>query len=341
MSTATPHYLGIDIAKATFQACLLRPSKPQTGQFENSAAGFQKLANWLKKHKAAQVHACLEATGRYGEALAEFLHTAGHTVSVINPNRLKGYARATGARTKTDATDAALLAEFCQRHQPDVWSPPTSARRLLRDLARRRASLVQMRQQERNRLQSGDWPAPVVTSLETVLALLAEQITLIEQAMTATVQADAQLADQQALLESIPGIAALTAGALLGEVDFAAFDSARQVAAYAGLTPSQHESGTSVHGPAHLSKHGQVPIRRLLFMPALSARQHNPILRAFANGLEARGKAKMAVTCAVMRKLLHLCYGILRSGQPFDPNFRSKPTPTAQPAHQTNPVEVA
>lgn len=340
MSTATPA-LGIDIAKATFQACLLRTGKPLHGTFDNTPAGFKKLASWLKKHKAGPVHACLEATGRYGEALAEYLHAAGQIVSVINPVRLKGYARATLTRTKTDAVDAGLLAEFCQRHQPEAWSPPAPEQRLLRELVRRRVSLLQMRQQERNRQQSGDLPAVVQASLEAVLTTLAELLDQIEQAMHDQVQAHPALARQHALLTSIPGVGDLTASALLGEIDFAAYDSARQLAAHAGLTPSQRQSGTSVHGPGHLSKQGHVALRRILYFPAIVARQHNPTLSAFADQLAARGKAKMVVTCAVMRKLLHLCYGVLKSGQPFDPTYPSKPTPAAQPATQTHQLEAA
>lgn len=341
MPTPVPTYLGIDIAKDAFEACLLRSGKPQPGTFDNTPAGFKKLANWLKKHQAGRVHACLEATGRYGDALADYLHAAGHTVSVINPARLKGYARATQTRTKTDPVDAALLAEFCQRHQPAPWTPPAPEQRLLRELVRRRVSLLEMRQQERNRQQSGELPAVVQVSLDTLLTTLAELIDQIEQAMADQVQAHPALARQHALLTSIPGVGALTASALLGEIDFAAFDSARQLAAHAGLTPSHRQSGTSVHAPAHLSKQGQVPIRRLLFMPAMTAKRFNPTLRAFADQLTARGKAKLVVTCAVMRKLLHLCYGVLKSGQPFDPTYSSKRTsPVAQPAAQIRQLEV-
>jgi transposase len=333
--------LGIDIAKATFAACLLRASQPLAGTFDNTPAGFKQLARWLKKHQAGGVHACLEATGRYGEALAEYLHAAGHIVSVINPVRLKGYARASLTRTKTDALDAELLAEFCQRHQPEPWSPPAPQQRLLRELVRRRVSLLQMRQQERNRQQSGDLPEVVQASLAAVLTTLAELIDQIEQAMADHVQADPALARQHDLLTSIPGVGTLTASALLGEIDFAAYDSARQLAAHAGLTPSQRQSGTSVHGPAHLSKQGHVALRRILYFPAIVARQHNPTLRAFADQLAARGKAKLTVTCALMRKLLHLCFGVLKSGQPFDPAYSSKYTAAAsaaEPARQAQAV---
>src|SRR5258705_1480134 len=137
----TSAWLGIDIAKDTFAACLLTEKTAAAGSLASSPAGLAKLDRWLKKRKAGQVHACLEATGRYGEAPAEHLHAAGHTVSVINPARLKAFGQATLTRTKTDQTDAALLADFCRRQQPAVWTPPDPARRELRALVRRRESL--------------------------------------------------------------------------------------------------------------------------------------------------------------------------------------------------------
>lgn len=340
-TTAPTTYLGIDIAKDRLDVCVRRARGPLAGAFSNDPVGFGKLDRWLKKHKFSQVHACLEATGRYGDGVAEQLHAGGHTVSVINPARLKAYRQATLTRTKTDAVDAALLAEFCQRQQPDAWSPPAPERRELRELVRRREDLRQVQQQERNRLKSGALPDRVVASLEAVLELLDEQLDLMEQAMADQVKAYPELARQHALLDSIPGIGSLTATALLGEIDFAAFPSARQLAAHAGLTPSQRQSGTSVHSPAHLSKRGASQLRRILFFPAMSAMRHNPIIRTFAENLKDRGKAKMAVVCAAMRKLLHLCYGVLHSGKPFDPAYPSKPTPAAKQVPQTRQLEVA
>jgi len=341
MPTLVPAYLGIDIAKVSLAVCLLRAGATQAGTFDNSPAGFKKLTGWLKKRKVPQLHACLEATGRYGEGVAAHLHAAGHTVSVINPAWLTAYRRVTGTHPKTDAVDAALLAEYCQRQQPGAWSPPTPEKQGLRALVRRRESLLKLEQQERNRLDSGELPDLVVASHTAILAVLAKQMTLIEQAMADQVAADPQLTRQHALLDSIPGIATTTATALLGEIDFAAFPDARQLAAYAGLTPTPHQSGTSVHSPAHLSKHSASQLRRILYFPAISAMTHDPTLRAFAQRLKARGKASMAVICAVMRKLLHLCYALLKSGRPFDPQHHSKPTPAAQPASQTAQLELA
>jgi transposase len=329
-------WLGIDIAKDTLAACLLTDKTTATGSFENTPAGLAKLERWLKKRKVAQVHACLEATGRYGEAPAEHLHAAGHTVSVINPARLKAFGQATLTRTKTDQTDAALLADFCRRQQPAAWTPPDPAQRELRALVRRRESLQQLRQQEVNRLASGEISPVVRASLAATVAFLDEQLTEVEQAMAEQVQADPKLKRQHALLDSIPGIGPTTAAALLGEIDFGAYPSARQVAAQAGLTPRQRQSGTSVRGKPRLSKQGSSQLRRILYFPAIVAMRHNPTIRAFAERLLERGKPKMAVVCAAMRKLLHLCYGVLKTGLVFDPDYQ--PGQRAHPARQLEPA---
>src|SRR5436305_12775088 len=177
-------WLGIDIAKDTFEASLLQDSRVAHGGFDNTPAGFKKLEHWLKKRHVAQAHVCLEATGRYSEAVAEYLHAAGHTVSVINPARLKAFGQATLTRTKTDQTDAALLAQFCQRQQPAPWQPPAPEKRALRALVRRRESLLQLRQQEVNRLKSGEDDPLVVRSLKAVVAFLGKQVATVEAAIT-------------------------------------------------------------------------------------------------------------------------------------------------------------
>ena len=334
----TTAWLGIDIAQATFEVCLLQAQPSVRGTFENNPAGFAKLDHWLKKRHVGPVHACLEATGRYSEGLAEHLYAAGHTVSIINPARLKAFGQASLVRTKTDQTDAALAAVFCQRQQPAAWTPPDPATRALRALVRRRESLLAVRQQEANRLTSGEDDPWVVQSLHTVLDCLDEQLAQLEQAITDQVASDAQLQGRVALVDSIPGIGRTTAIALLAEIDFGAYPSARQVAAQAGLTPRQRQSGTSVRGKPRLSKQGASQLRRILYFPAISAKQYNPILREFAKRLEDRGKAKMAIVCACMRKLLHLVYGVLKTGRPFDPNYQSTRVPAAQPVHLPQPA---
>src|SRR5579859_7515847 len=332
--TATA-WLGIDVAKDTFEACLLLEKRSAHGTFANTPAGFAKLDHWLKKRQVGHVHACLEATGRYSEDLAEHLHAAGHTVSVINPARLKAFGQATLVRTKTDQTDGWLLAEFCRRQQPEPWTPPDPARRALRALVRRRESLLDIRQQEANRLSDGEEDPLVVASLQAVVAVLDEQLAQVAQAITEHLAAQAELQQQVALVDSIPGIGPTTAAALLSEIDCSAYPSARQLVAQAGLNPRQRQSGTSVHGKPRLSKQGASQLRHILYFPAIVAMRHNPVVHTFAERLAERDKAKMVIVCACMRKLLHLVYGVLKSGRPFDPDYSAQP---AQPVQRRQPA---
>ena len=317
-------WLGIDVAKSTLEACLVWDNRLAHGSFDNTPAGFAKIDHWLKKRKVKQVHACLEATGRYSEGVAEHLHAAGHTVSVINPARLKAFAQATLTRTKTDQTDAALLAQFCQSQQPAPWQPPKREVRALRSLVRRRESLLQLHQQEANRLSSGEDSPAVQASLAAVLAAVDAELAKMEQAITDQVASDPELKRKSALLDSILGIGPTTAAALLGEIDFSVYESPRQLVAQAGLNPRQRQSGTSIHGKPRISKQGASQLRRILFFPAISAMRWNPAVRALAERLTARGKAKMAIVCACMRKLLHIAFGVLKNDQMFDPDYESK-----------------
>lgn len=140
--------------------------------------------------------------------------------------------------------------------------------------------------------------------------------------MKAHVQSASRLKEAVALLCTIPGIGALSAAQVLSEVPgLAQFKSARAVAAYAGLVPSERQSGTSVRGRARLSKLGNARLRKALYMPALSARRWNPLVRALGERLQQRGKRPKQVVVACMRKLLHLCYGVLKTGRPFDPCY--------------------
>lgn len=323
-------YLGIDVSKATLDAVLLREGQSaEAAQFANTRQGFNKLRHFLKKRRVASLHVCLEATGYYGDQLAQFLYDAGYRVSVVNPARIKAYADSRLSRTKTDAGDAALIADFCRTQQPDAWTPPPAEQRELQALVRHWEALTDMRQQEVNRRQSGIPSPTVLQTLDAHIAFLDQQLTDLQRQIHDHIDRHPHLRRQRDLLTSIPGIGDSTAFKLLAEIrDITVFDSASQLAAFAGLTPRQRTSGTSVRGKTRLSKRGSARLRSALYFPALVAQRHNPILRIFAQRLLAAGKPKMAVVVAVMRKLLHLVYGILTSGLPFDPNFLAQPAAT-------------
>lgn len=316
--------LGIDVSKATLDVVLVRSGQPTlSGQFMNTPAGITKLAAWLHKHQRGPVHACLEATGLYGDEVAWALHGVGHTVSVVNPARIKAYADSQLQRNKTDQLDAALIADFCRTQQPAPWSPPDPAARELRSLARHRQDLLEMVQQERNRLQAGQVSPTVHQVRVEHITFLERQISTLEAAIQDHINHHPDLQHQRDLLDTIPGIGPLTAALLIAEAgDLRRFDHAGQVVAFAGLNPRHHRSGTSVRGQPRLSKRGSARLRALLYFPALSARSHNPLIAPWCDQLAARGKSTMQIIGAAMRKLLVLAYGVLKSGQPFDPHFR-------------------
>jgi len=318
--------LGIDIAKLKFNVCLLDTGgKLKHKVFPNTAAGFQQLAAWLVKQGTQRVHACMEATGAYGEALALHLHTAGHTVSVVNPAAIKAFAGSRLSRTKTDKVDAELIARFCVAQQPAAWTPPAPEVRQLQALVRRLESLVEMRTMESNRLEAIITIDVVKSSVEAHIAYLDHQIKQTEALIRTHINNHPRLKRQSALLDSIPGIGETTAATLLAEItDITQYESARQVAAFAGLVPRERQSGSSVRGRTRLSKIGNARLRKALYFPAITALRCSAFFKQWAEGLRQRGKCKMSVIGAAMRKLIHLAYGVLKTGQPFDPEWGRK-----------------
>lgn len=319
----TQPVLGIDIAKLKFNVCLINLNgKLKHKVFPNTSTGFEQLRQWLTKQGVQRVHACLEATGTYGEALALFLHEAGHTVSVLNPAAIKAFAASRLSRTKTDRVDAELIARFCLAQAPVAWTPLPVEVRELQALVRRLEALIEMRVAEENRLSSGIAVDSVRQSVEALLAHLKEQIGRTEELIRQHINNHPRLKRQSELLDSIPGIAETTAARLLSEiVDITHYSSARQVAAYAGLVPRERQSGSSVRGRTRLSKIGNARLRRALYFPAITALRCSEFFQAWAEGLRARGKSKKSVICAVMRKLVHVAYGVLKSGKEFDPQW--------------------
>jgi transposase len=318
--------LGIDVAKRKLDVVLLREGSKQFRAFANGPSGWRDLLGWLARQQLGQVHACLEATGRYGEGVGECLHQAGHVVSVVNPAQIKDFARSKLGRNKTDRVDASLAAEFCLMFKPAAWTPPAGPVRVLRDLVRTREALQATLTEYRNRQGAGPLCHAANGALTQVIAALESQLQSLDQAIREQLAADPNLARSHDLLVSIPGVGTATAATILTEVpDVRAFAHARQVAAYAGLTPRQHQSGSSTRGPAQLCRIGNATLRRALYLPALAAVRFNPLVKDLSDRLAARGRLKpKQIIAAAMRKLLQLCYGVLKTGKPFDPEYRAK-----------------
>lgn len=314
--------LGIDISKDSFQLELSVNNKLRHRRFANRKEGFAELGAWLAKHKASPVHACLEATGPYSEALALYLHEQGHTVSVVNPAQIKAFGQSELLRNKDDRPDAGLIRRFCEKQQPAAWTPAPLHWRELQALTRHLENLLETRQQQINRLAVTN-AQPVVKSLRKLVTHLEAEIKRTERQINDHVERHPDLKRQDQLLESIPGIGKRTATTLLAEIAaLSQYKSARQVAAYAGLTPRNNRSGTS-RGQTRLSKTGNARVRKALFLPALVAKRHNPVVRSFCQRLARHGKNKMQLVGAAMRKLIHIAFGVLKSGKVFNPDHET------------------
>ena len=316
--------LGIDISKLKFDVALMIAGKvKKTHIFENAPDGFAALSNWLIKQGITNVAACMEATGSYGDALATYLYDSGAMVSVVNPAQIKSFSGAQLKRAKTDKADAKLIAQFYQKMSPDHWTPAPQHVRELQALVQRLSSLNQMEGQEQNRLDTA--AAVIRPSIATVLATIKAEIKTVEALIHDHIDRHPDLRDQSELLNSIPGIGKATISRLLAFIgDVHRFDHAKALAAFVGLKPTVHQSGSSVRGKPHLSKKGSSVIRKALYMPAIVARRYNPVIKAFADRLKKAGKPNMVIIAAVMRKLLHIIYGVLKNGMPFDPSFTAK-----------------
>ena len=322
--------LGIDVSKDTLDAVLLEDDRKFHQVFKNNQTGFAQLTNWLVRLGKTNIHACMEATGQYGDGIAEYLYDRGFQVSVVNPYRIKCYGQSKLHRNKTDKADAILIAQFCSREETYLWKPLSAHVRQLRELVRRLSNLQVMHGQESNRLHSGTRNQEVLNSIRKFLAFLSNEISEVKQAMQNLVNADPELKHQQDLLVSIPGIGRLTAHRLIAEIgDISRFEDAPQLAAYAGLNPKNFRSGSSVNRKPRISKEGNPFLRFLLYMPALVAMKHNPIIRSTCDRLGPRLKHPMELVVAAMRKLLHLAYGVLKHQRPFDPNYLLNPSPTS------------
>ncbi|MEG4914129.1 MULTISPECIES: transposase [unclassified Microcoleus] len=317
----TSKVLGIDISKKDFHVVLLKESGgTRLKKFTNNSAGFESLHSWLKQLGVEEVHACMEATSIYGEALAEFLYQAGYQVSIVNPARIKGFAKSELLRTKTDSVDAALIARFCAAVKPSFWTPTAPEVKELQALLRRLDSLMEMFTAEQNRLETAT--ATVASLTQEHLEYLKQQQAQIKQLISDHFDRHPHLKQQRDLLTSIPGIGDVTASVFLAEIGrIEDYKNARQLAAHAGLTPCERSSGTSVRGKTRLSCTGNVRLRKALYMPAVVAMRHNPLLKAMSERLLGRVQVKMQVIGALMRKLVHLAFGILKSQKPFDPNY--------------------
>lgn len=321
--------LGIDISKADYCVALQSVGTGKViarSKFTNTAEGHSKLHQWLLTNTSPDlpIHACMEATGSYGEMLADSLHGKVAKLSVVNPRAIKAHGDSDLRRCKSDPADARLIADFCMVKKPMEWTPPSPQKRAIKAISRHISGLKKDITREGNRLETTS-DKIVSKSLKAHIAWMEKQIGKLEKDLDKVIASHAEESRDYKLLLSIPGIGVKTAASLMAELpDIPLLENARQLAAYAGTTPRIFQTGTSGKTRTPMSKAGNRHLRKCLFFPAMTAIRYNPICKAFAARLAAQGKPSIVIVGAVMTKLLHIIYGVLKHGQPFNPNQMKK-----------------
>jgi transposase len=354
--------IGIDVAKDKLDVQLLRSldrnAKTSYKQFDNSPAGFAKLVRWAEQTLSQldcppgyhlTPHYCMESTGPYSQALAQFLaqnsHQNGHLVSIVNPYLVRHYGEGCGMLNKNDKADARVIAHYCRAETPEPWCLSRPEARILLALVRRLRGVQQHLQQETNRLEDPGLVKPVITSIKKSIRFLEKESASLEEEIRRHINSDEGpngLKKNRELLMSIPGIGETLATSILAELpDVTTFKSADSVAAYAGLSPQEHKSGKSVDKPTRLSGKGNARLRRALFMPALCACRYNPLLANLYKRLIERGLSRKAAVCAVMRKLLMFAYGVLKNREPFNLEWVALQAAKRNPNNINNSVAAA
>ena len=311
--------LGIDIAKLKFDACLVLPGQGSRRKvFSNDAAGFAELRVWVRDQSAVGPDVAVEATGSYWIELAEALHRIGWPVFLLNPAYVKAHGQSRGQRGKTDRIDAALIADFLQKHRQDCepWQPLPAELEELRELMRLyndvrgvAASLGQ---------RGAGLRTAAARALQQEVTQMADQFAKrILKAAREHARRHVSLARPVENLQTIKGVGEISALTFVAELPRGR--AARSVAAWAGVTPRPYESGASVRKRPKLCKQGSDYVRQSLYWPAVTALRCNPVMQEFARRLEKSGHNKMQRVGAAMHKLVRWASAIIHTGQPFDP----------------------
>jgi len=319
--------IGVDVSKSKFDAALMTAQgKYRSKVFDNTTVGFEEFLGWIDVHVEqgrSNARICMEATGVYHEALANFLFDSQAKVFVVNPLRVKRFVESEGLRNKTDKGDAKALARFALHNKLDAWEAPSKGVRELQALVVRLESLQTMRVSELNRL--GAAHPSICDSIVAVVAALDAQIETVRLLISKTIDDDPDLKQRGDLLETIPGLGKTTIPSLLAYIGRPErFRTVKALIAYAGLTPAIKQSGSSLDKRQGLHPVGHSALRKALFYPAMTAGRHNPIIAAFWQRLKAQNKPGKVILVACMHKLLAIAYGVLKSKRPFDASLVPK-----------------
>lgn len=304
-------YVGVDIAKASFD--LVQHETGEYRKFQYNDTEVEKCVKWLVSLKPSLV--LMEATGGYETVLLNELLANSLPAKVINPKRIRDFAKAMGKLAKTDKIDAAVIAEYAATFQPPPQKNVDELAEKIKGLAARRRQLVAMRTQEKNRREHVR-DKGIAKSIKAMIALMDKEIAKIDKQIKSDIDQSPKLKKKAELLKSMPGIGSQTAMLLSCQLPELGLLNRRQIAALAGLAPMNRDSG-QFRGRRMIGG-GRGHIRQLLYMPTLAAIRHNPKIANYYQGLLARGKIKMVAVAAAMRKMLTILNSMAANGSPWN-----------------------
>jgi transposase len=306
---ATSSYVGIDVSKDKLDIAIL--GDKQAWQVENTKAGIQKLVQQMQKVYPELI--VVEATGGYQRAVVDALFHAGLCVAVVNPARVRQFARASGLLAKTDKLDAFVLAEFGKTMQPRRYAGKTEAEKQLSALLVRRKQLEEMLKAEQNRLRT-TLPS-LKSSVEQVIAVLKEQKKLLDEQIQEFLKQQQGWQAQSEILGSAPGVGPVTTATLLAELPELGKLDRKKIAALVGVAPMNYDSGRK--RGYRKTKGGRSDVRSVLYMSTLVATRYNPLIQTQYQHMLKRGKLKKVALTACMRKFLTILNAMVRDQQPF------------------------
>lgn len=340
MNEQKKHWVGIDVAKETFDAALVffgQHYSPEqirevpAKSFARSVKGVEQLLEWLdrltEQHgelDRTNVRVVMESTGKYSMELAVWLSGRRSSLepAIANANMTSNFIKSLGLRNKTDRMEARALAFYGVERQPASYEPPTGVYKELRELCRFRDEMVKEQTACKNRNNEASLNPVIRRLAKRKLREIGRHIKDIDKELRKALAKDEKIKRDYDLLTSIPGVGFVTACVALGELgDLRRFGRARQLSAFAGLSPRQRQSGTSVNGKSHLCKSGNPRMRKVLYMAAMSAAQHCPTMEKDYALMLLQGKSKMTALGAIMRKLLVLMRAVLIGNTPYNPEY--------------------
>lgn len=315
--------IGIDVSKKDLSITMILDNKNHYISILNDKAGFKEFSKWIKKYKVTKVKACMEATGIYGLSFANYLYENNHDVSIVNPVCINAFAKSKLSRNKTDKKDSSIIAEYANKYDLRIYTPKDPVMQELRDLYQCLQHLKSQKLQINNFLEKKEHMAKnVIKSYSTISNNLEKEIKNLEKKIDDLLNKNDNLKQDVENICSIPGVGKLTAISFLSETpDISNFKDARGLAAFAGLTPKHHTSGTSINNQSRISKIGSKSLRKSLYLPAIVAKKHNIAFKEFSNKMEKKGKKAKVIIVAIMRKLVHMIFGIIKHKKKFNPDL--------------------